>query len=63
MFKKAVEEHNELKEVIWISLYHCLNTFEAKIEYLTVLDINFQLIADLVEGNEEKVIIPDKKKF
>ena len=35
LFKKAMEEHNELKEVIWISLYHCLNTFEAKIEYLT----------------------------
>ena len=32
------------------------------IEYLTVLDINFQLIADLVEGNEEKVIIPDSVK-
>ena len=62
LFKKAMEEHNELKEVIWISLYHCLNTFDAKIEYLTVLDINFQLIADLVEGNEEKVIIPDSVK-
>ena len=37
LFKKAISEHEELKEVIWISLYHCLNTFDAQNEYLTVL--------------------------
>ena len=65
LFKRAITEHPELKEVIWISLYHCLHTHDSKIEYLTVLNKNFHLIADLVEGNEENVIIPDnvKKEF
>ena len=65
MFKRAITEHPELKEVIWISLYHCLHTYDSKIEYLTVLDQNSHLIADLVEGNADNVIIPDnvKKEF
>lgn len=47
-----------MKEVIWIALYHCLNTFDAKREYLTVLNVNYQLIADLVEGDDRSVEIP-----
>jgi hypothetical protein len=62
LFKKAIEEHEELKEVIWIGLYHSLNTYKSDIEYLTVLNVDCLLIADLVEGNEEKVIIPDNVK-
>lgn len=41
LFKNAITEHSELKEVIWISLYHCLNTHDSKIEYLTVLNNDF----------------------
>ena len=37
LFIKAINEHEELKEVIWIALYHCLNTFDVSHEYLTVL--------------------------
>jgi hypothetical protein len=59
LFKRDITEHPELKEVIWISLYHCLHTYDSKIEYLTVLDQNSHLIADLVEGNADNVIIPD----
>ena len=39
-------------------MYHCLNTFDAKREYLTVLNVNYQLIADLVEGDDRSVEIP-----
>lgn len=59
LFKKAIDEHPELKEVIWVAIYHCLNTLESNKEYLTVLDYNFDLIADLVEGNPRNVIVPD----
>jgi hypothetical protein len=58
LFKKAVHEHEELKDVIWIGIYHCLNTFDVDHEYLTVLNSNFQLIADLVEGDERSFEIP-----
>ena len=46
LFKKAIDEHNELKEVIWIGIYHCVNTFECENECLTVLNRNFELIVD-----------------
>ena len=62
LFKKAIYENDELKEVIWIAIYHCLNTFNATNEFLTVLNKNFKLIADLVEGDERKVIIPNYVK-
>lgn len=39
-----------------------MNTYDSKIEYLTVLNNDFQLIADLVEGNQENVIIPNNVK-
>lgn len=58
LFIKAINEHEELKEVIWIALYHCLNTFDVSHEYLTVLNKNFQLIADLVEGDDRSVELP-----
>ena len=58
LFRKAFLKHPELKEIIWIALYHCLNTFDAKREYLTVLNVNYQLIADLVEGDDRSVEIP-----
>jgi hypothetical protein len=44
LFKRDITEHPELKEVIWISLYHCLHTYDSKIEYLTVLDQNSHLL-------------------
>lgn len=59
LFKKAIENHPELKEVIWIGIYHCLNTYESNKEYLTVLNNDFEIIADLVEGNNRKVFVPD----
>ena len=62
LFKKAMDEHKELKEVIWIAIYHSLNTFDAKHEYLTVLNKNFHLIADLVEGDDRSVEIPTPVK-
>ena len=58
LFKKAIDEHDELKEVIWVGRYHCLNTFDEKHEYLTVLNRNKELIADLVEGDYRSVEIP-----
>lgn len=62
LFKKAIDEHLELKEVIWIGIHHCLNTKGLKNEYLTVVDKNFKLICDLIEGDENSVNIPDEIK-
>ena len=62
LFKKAIDEHEELKEVIWIGVYHCLNTYDVNLEYLSVLNNDFQLIGDLIEGNEDNVKIPKKVK-
>ena len=59
LFKKAIEDHEELKEVIWIGLYHCLNTYDANNEFLTVLNNDFELILDLLEGNHRNVVVPD----
>lgn len=58
LFKKAIDEHKELKEVIWIGIYHCVNTFECENECLTVLNRNFELIVDLLNGEDRKVIVP-----
>ena len=60
LFKKAIGEHNELKEVIWIALYHFFNTFNLDHEFLTVLNKQYQLIADLVEGDDRSVDLPLK---
>ena len=62
LFKKAIDENDELKEVIWIAIYHCLNTFNSYEEYLTVLNTNFELIADLIQGDENSVDIPKEIK-
>lgn len=62
LFKKAINENVELKEVIWIAIYHSLNTFNVKNEFLTVLSKKFILLADLIEGDERSVEIPKKVK-
>ena len=58
LFKKAIHEHEELREVIWIGIYHCVNTSKFKNECLTVLNRNFELIVDLLNGEDRKVIVP-----
>ena len=62
LFKKAIDEHQELKEVLWIALYHCLYTLDVENEYLTVLNKNFKLIGDLIKGNDRSVEIPNAVK-
>ncbi|WP_298499055.1 hypothetical protein [uncultured Methanobrevibacter sp.] len=59
LFRNLISQHYELKEIIWVAIYHCLNTFDSSKEFLTVLDLNFEIIADLIEGDEEHVIIPE----
>lgn len=59
LFKNSIKNHKELKEVIWIGIYHCLNTFNLDDEYLTVLNKDFLIIADLIEGNDTSVDIPE----
>lgn len=59
LFSDAIEKHPDLKEVIWISLYHCLNTQYASNEFLTVLNNDFELIVDLLEGNNRNLIVPE----
>lgn len=62
LFKNLIIKHNELKDIIWIAIYHCLNTYDASKEYLTVLDVDFEIIADLIDGDDEHVNIPDDVK-
>ena len=59
LFRNLISQYDELKEIIWVAIYHCLNTFDSSKEFLTVLDVNFEIIADLIEGDEEHVIIPE----
>ena len=42
-----------------IAIYHCLNTFESDNEYLTVLNNDYDIIADLIEGTDRKVFVPE----
>lgn len=65
LLKKAFDNHPELKEVIWIGIYHCINTVEFDNECLTVLDKNSDLIVDLLEGTDWKVNVPEivKKEY
>ena len=59
LFKNCIKNHEELKEVIWIGIYHSLNTFNSDKEFLTVLNNDFLIIADLIEGDNTSVDIPD----
>jgi proteasome lid subunit RPN8/RPN11 len=63
IFKKAFLKYPELKEVIWIGFYHCLNTLNFKHESLTVLNKNFDLIVDLLQGNDRNVVVPNSVKI
>ena len=65
LFQKEVEKHSELKEIIWIGIYHCLNTFKFENECLTVLNNNFELIVDLLPGDDRMVSVPNfvKKEY
>lgn len=62
-FKNIINTHEDLKDIIWIGFYHCLNTFDEINEFLTVLDKNNQLIADLLEGDDSSVNIPNDIKL
>lgn len=62
LFKKAFENHLELKEIIWIGIYHCLNTLNLENECLTVLNNDLELMVDLLEGNDRNVPVPDHVK-
>lgn len=62
-FKNIINTHEDLKDIIWIGIYHCLNTFDEINEFLTVLDKNNQLIADLLEGDDSSVNIPNDIKL
>lgn len=63
IFKKAFLKYPELKEVIWSGFYHCLNTLNFKHESLTVLNKNFDLIVDLLQGNDRNVVVPNSVKI
>ena len=65
LFQKEVENHSELKEILWIGIYHCLNTFKFENECLTVLNNNFELIVDLLPGDDRMVSVPNfvKKEY
>lgn len=63
LFKKAIKKHSYLKEVIWVGIYHCLNSLDYKNECLTVLNTDFDLIEDLLEGNDRSVVVPHSVKF
>lgn len=59
LFKNAFEKHPELKEIIWIGIYHCLNMFKFQNECLSVLNNDFELVVDLLEGNDRTVFVPN----
>lgn len=59
----TVGKYVEFRFVILIAIYHMFNTRNSKNEFLTALTWDLRLIADLVEGNNDEVLIPDNVKI
>lgn len=63
LLEKSIKEYSEFEKVILASIYHLINTQNVDKEYLTVLTKNNVLIADLIEGEGDKVEIPSFVKM
>ena len=59
LLKKTINKYSYFEKVIMLAIYHLINTQFVECEYLTVLTKDFRLIADLVEGEKNKVHLSD----
>lgn len=62
LLKSVIKKYPQFKRIIMISIYHLINTQNVEKEYLTVLTKDLRLIADLIEGERDKVSVPKNVK-
>lgn len=62
LLERTIKKYPNFEKIIFISIYHLINTQKADYEYLTVLTKDLKLIADLIEGEDDIVSTPDNVK-
>jgi hypothetical protein len=62
LLKSVIKKYPQFKRIIMISIYHLINTQNVEKEYWTVLTKDLRLIADLIEGERDKVSVPKNVK-
>lgn len=62
LLESVIKKYSQFKRIILVSIYHQIYTHDVEKEYLTVLTKDLRLIADLVEGERDKVSVPENVK-
>ncbi|WP_458454626.1 hypothetical protein [Methanobrevibacter sp.] len=63
LLEKTIKKYPHFDKIILMGLYHLINTQNVDKEFLSVLSKDLNIIADLLEGNDEIVEVPYNVKL